>query len=219
MDRFIYKHSLFWRDKEIRRHMLLSVFLLLVGLCLIYIARNYTSDYVGNIVPDLLLDTIPVFNVGIIFFQGAFLFILALGGILLWEPRYIPFTLEASALFALTRSFFMIMTHLSAPTTLYYSFFEHEHHMREAVFTVSSGNDLFFSGHAGYPFLLAFVFWQWEKARYFFLICSLIGSVAVIVGHLHYSIDVFSAYFIAFGIFEIAKKIFKKEYGLTQGSY
>jgi membrane-associated phospholipid phosphatase len=47
----------------------------------------------------------------------------------------------------------------------------------------------------------------------------LIGSVAVIVGHLHYSIDVFSAYFIAFGIFEIAKKIFKKEYGLTQGSY
>jgi membrane-associated phospholipid phosphatase len=39
-----------------------------------------------------------------------------------------------------------------------------------------------------------------------------VGSVAEIFGHLHYSIDVFSAFFIAYGVFEIAKKIFKKEY-------
>lgn len=194
--------------------MVLSTLLLLVSLFIMYFAIDFTSDHIGNIVPDLLLDNIPVFNVGIIFFQGAFLFIAVLAGILLWEPQYLPFTLEASALFAATRSFFMIMTHLSAPATLYYSFFEHSGRFHQAAFTISSGNDLFFSGHAGYPFLLALIFWRIKPYRYFFFGASIIGGIAVVLGHLHYSIDVFSAFFIAFGVFEITKRWFKKEYAL-----
>ncbi len=196
--------------------MAVSTLLLCASLFLIYFARIYTSDYLDNVVPDLLLDNLPVVNVSYIFFQGAFAFILVLVGILIWEPKYAPFTLESSALFFFTRSFFMIMTHLSAPSTEYYSFIEREHHVNQVLFTISSGNDLFFSGHAGYPFLLALVFWNIRPARYFFLACSLVGGAAVIFGHLHYSIDVFSAFFIAFGIFEISKKFFKKEHLLTE---
>ncbi len=190
--------------------------LLCASLFFVYFARIYTSDYIGNVVPDILLDNLPVVDVSYIFFQGAFLFFLTLIGILIWEPKYIPFTLESSALFFLVRSFFMILTHLSAPSTEYYHFIEHEHHVRQILFTISSGNDLFFSGHAGFPFLLALVFWQWKQVRYMFLASSFIGSVAVILGHLHYSIDVFSAFFIAFGVFEITKKLFKKEFLLLR---
>jgi hypothetical protein len=193
-------------------HTLLSVVLLCISLYLIYFARIYTSDYLDNVVPDILLDHIPIANVGYIFFQGAFMFLIALIGILVWLPKYIPFTLETTALFFFTRSFFMVMTHLSAPATEYYRYVEHEHHVKNVLFTISSGNDLFFSGHAGFPFLLSLIFWKHKHFRLFFLLCSLIGSVAVIVGHLHYTIDVFSAYFIAFGVFEISKYFFKKEY-------
>jgi len=36
--------------------------------------------------------------------------------------------------------------------------------------------------------------------------------VAVLLGHIHYSIDVFSALFITYGIFVIAKKVFARDY-------
>ena len=75
-------------------------------------------------------------------------------------------------------------------------------------------NDLFFSGHVGLPFLVALIFWRYTYLRYYFLLFALIASVTVLLGHLHYSIDVFSAFFITYGIFEIAKRFFKKEYRL-----
>ena len=155
---------------------------------------------------------ITVSLLGLIFFQGAFVAILVLIGFLLFEPKYILFTIVSSTLFFFTRAMFMVLTHLSAPSVAYYSYVTREHHVDETLFTISSGNDLFFSGHAGYPLLLALIFWQWRYARYFFLLCSIVGSVAVILGHLHYSIDVSSAYFIAFGVFELSRKLFVKEY-------
>jgi formate-dependent nitrite reductase membrane component NrfD len=217
MKAFLYRHSTFWKDKEIRHHVLVSFLLLCISLLIAYFARDYTNKYSGNIVPDILLDNLSVFDVGYVFFQGAFLFVVGLIGMLVWQPKYIPFVLESSALFFFTRSCFMLMTHLSAPAVEYYKYIEREHHASNVVFTVSSGNDLFFSGHAGYPFLLAFIFWYYKPLRYIFLVCSLVGSVAVILGHLHYTIDVFSAYFIAFGIFEASKYFFKKEYSLLMG--
>ena len=212
MEGFLNRHNIFWKDKATRFHILLSVILLALSLCTIYFAIDYTSDYSGYVVPDILLDNIPVVNVGFIFFQGAFIFLLAVLAIIIWLPKYIAFTLESSALFFFFRSIFMVMTHLSSPNVEYYKYIEHEHHASNVIFSVSSGNDLFFSGHAGFPFLLALVFWHSRTLRLLFLLCSLIGSVAVIFGHLHYTIDVFSAYFITFGVFEISKSLFKKEY-------
>lgn len=214
MEALFNRHLLFWRDEVIRKHVILSFLLLVVSLFLTYFARSFTDDYVGNIVPDILLDTIPVINVSYIFFQGAFIFLLGLIGLLIWQPKFIPFVLESSALFFLVRSFFMLMTHLSSPAVEYYSYTEREHHVTNVLFTISSGNDLFFSGHAGFPFLLALIFWRTIFLRNIFIACSLIGSVAVLLGHLHYSIDVFSAYFIAFGVFEASKYLFKKEHSL-----
>ena len=213
---FLSKHAVFWKDRIILRHISVSILLLILSLILIYSAQNYTDGFTGNIVPDILLDRLPVIDVSYIFFQGAFIFVLILAGILIYEPKYIPFTFEASALFFFVRSFFMVMTHLSAPSIEYYKYIEHEHHTREVLFTLSSGNDLFFSGHTGYPFLLALIFWREKRLRVFFLICSLIGAIAVILWHVHYSIDVFSAFFITYSILRVAETFFQKEYLMTK---
>ncbi|MEN9614359.1 MAG: hypothetical protein RLZZ347_666 [Candidatus Parcubacteria bacterium] len=206
------RHLVFWADKSIRLNLLLSGALFSLSLFLTHWAQTYVDTYSGSPIPDLLLDHVPVMNVNLIFFQGAFLFVVLLVLVLLYEPKYIPFTIGSSALFFTVRSLFTILTHLAAPGAAMYQYVDYDHHIRQVVFTLSSGNDLFFSGHAGFPFLLALVFWNFPKARYFFLICSVVGSVVVILGHLHYSIDVFSAFFISFGIFEIAKRVFKKEF-------
>ena len=186
---------------------------LAVSIFFTYLASNYNDGYTGGyVVPDLLLDHIPIMNVSYLFFQGAFFFGLSVVAVFLFVPEAMPFTLITSALFFSTRALFMTLTHLTAPFIAHYSFIEYEHHVPQVVFSLSSGNDLFFSGHAGFPFLLALIFWNFKNIRYYFLLCSIIASCVVIVGHLHYSIDVFSAFFITFGIFEIAKRIFKKEY-------
>jgi membrane-associated phospholipid phosphatase len=215
MEEFIKRHASFWRNKIILKHLLISALLFIISLFLFYFAKVETNEYSGYVVPDILLDNIPVFNVGFIFFQGAFILIVILALITLIDPKYIPFVLENSALFIFIRSIFMNMTYLSAPNVEYYKYTESHHHIKNVIFTISSGNDLFFSGHAGFPFLIALVFWNKKPIRYFFLVCSFIGAVAVILGHLHYTIDVFSSYFIAFGIFELSKIFFKKEYRLT----
>ncbi len=214
VNNFFPKHINFWTDKTIIVHLLVSFTLLIVSIFLTYFARVYANGHTSYVATDLLLDNLPVIDVSIFFFQGAFIFILTLIAILMYEPKRIPFTLEATAVFFSIRSFFMIMTHLSAPSVEYYNYIQHEHHVKEVLFTLTSGNDMFFAGHSGYPFLLAIIFWEISYLRYLFLFCSLLGAVIVILGHLHYSIDVFASFFIAFGVYEISKFFFKKEYNL-----
>jgi membrane-associated phospholipid phosphatase len=215
MDIFLDRHKIFWRDKIILRHLSFSVALLAISLYLFKFAYHYTNQYTGYVVPDILLDNIQTVNVSYVFFQGAFLFIAFFTAMCFLDPKYLPFSLEVSAAFFFVRSCFMSMTHLSAPAVEYYNYVQHKHHEANVLFTISSGNDLFFSGHVGYTFLAALVFWQKKPLRYIALACSVIAAFAVILGHLHYSIDVFSAYFIAYGVYEMSKNFFKKEYNLT----
>jgi hypothetical protein len=124
------------------------------------------------------------------------------------KPSRIPFVLKASALFIFTRAIFISLTHLAPPA-----------HMT-AVNSINflerlisgSGDDLFFSAHTGFPYLMALIFWQNKTLRWLFLAISVFFGGTVLLGHLHYSIDVFSAFFITYGIFNIAKRVFKKDY-------
>ena len=53
-------------------------------------------------------------------------------------------------------------------------------------------------------------------ARTISLVASLVFGTAVLLGHLHYSIDVFSAFFITYAIFHLAIWLFPKDYGLSR---
>ncbi len=215
MKEFLHKHVVFWKDRTILYHMALSCVMIAMASVLTYSALIYVNNYPTNyVVPDIFLDNIPIVNVSYVFFQGALVFALIVLVIIITEPKFIPFTLESTALFFIIRSFFMILTHLSAPSIEYYKYIEHEHHIRQVLFTVSSGNDLFFSGHTGVPFLLALMFWDHKILRYVFLCFSVLFAIVVLLGHLHYSIDVLSAYFITYAIFHICRELFKKDWAL-----
>lgn len=201
------KHKAFWRQRSFVLSVLLGAVFLAASLFANYYANSYTAVHASNYVTDILLDNLPVVDVHLVFSEGAVIFVAALAAILLYEPKYIPFVLKSIAVFILIRSFFLILTHLAPPVN------EIRIDPTDWIARLNPGNDdLFFSAHTGLPFLLAFVFWNQKLLRYFFFICTAIGGAAMLLGHLHYSIDVFSALFISFGIFHICKNLFAKDY-------
>lgn len=185
-----------------------GVFLFFLSLFFNYYAQKYTAIHSSNFVSDIILDNIAPKNVGAVFLEGFMAFIAIVVYLGLLKPSRIPFILKASALFIFTRAVFITLTHLAPPQNMItvnsVSFME--------KLLSGSGDDLFFSGHTGFPFLMALVFWDNKYLRWMFLAISIFFGGAVLLGHLHYSIDVFSAFFITYGIFNLAKFLFKKDY-------
>ncbi|AHE67415.1 hypothetical protein Loa_01868 [Legionella oakridgensis ATCC 33761 = DSM 21215] len=165
----------------------------------------YASAIAGNPVDDLLLNLLPVYDVTFVHVYAALLFWFVVAMYILMRPGMIPFITKTASVFIITRSAFICLTHLGAPPNQliipenFSSFF---------LFN----GDLFFSGHVGGPFLLALLFWRNKTLRYFSLAASLFFAYIVLIGHIHYSIDVFAAPFITFGIYELSKFLFAKEY-------
>ena len=190
--------------------LLISVALvfLVVSLVINYAAGIYASEIASNSVSDILLNRLPVWNVNVIFVDGAVMFWFFITGLLILQPRRVPFTIKSIALFITIRSFFIILTHI-AP------FPQHSALSPNIIMDrVMFSGDLFFSGHTGLPFLMALIYWSEPYLRFLFLACSLIFGSAALLGHLHYTIDVLGAFFITYTIYDIAKFLFKFDLAL-----
>jgi hypothetical protein len=188
--------------------------LVLLGISLV--VQFFTSGYVTRSaslpVTDIILSNTRVYDVGGIFVWGSVILVVVGVVVAIMHINYAPFAIKSVALFTLIRSVFVSLTHIGPfPTHAVISsvFFN-----KEAFNGIFTGNDLFFSGHTGIPFLLALIFWEHKILRIVFLSFSILFAVVVLLGHLHYSIDVLSAYFITFSIFNICKFLFKKDWKL-----
>jgi hypothetical protein len=51
------------------------------------------------------------------------------------------------------------------------------------------------------------------------LILSFVFAVAVLLAHIHYSIDVFAAPFMAYGIFKVSQYLFLRDYKLIESGH
>lgn len=194
------------------RSLAMGVLFLVVSLVINFFAAIYSTDRASNPVTDIVLSNTNVHNVGGIFTYGALFFIGIIVVVCITSLRSIPFVLKTIALFTIIRSGFISLTHVSIyPNHVLITspFFANRY--LEGIFT---GNDLFFSGHTGLPFLMALMFWDTPRYRFVFLGFSISFAIIVLLGHLHYSIDVASAFFITYGIFEIAKRMFAHDWSL-----
>ncbi len=195
-----------WLDRGFRVSLLQGVLTLLSSLIVNYAAGTYASLHAGGPVRDIILDRVPTLPVNLIFVDGAFVFWLFVFVLLLLMPRTIPFVLKVLSAFIVIRSFFVILTHIGAPA--HPALLDPNRIMSDLTFS----GDLFFSGHTGFPFLLALTFWENKILRRVFLVSAVVFASAVLVGHLHYSIDVFAAFFITDSIFRLAQRLFPEEY-------
>ncbi len=205
-----YKNLL--QEKNLCWRICISLVLLVLSLFLNYFAGIYATESASNPVTDIILSNIPVFDVDLVFVYGSILFWIAVSILLLANPHRVPFSLKSVSLFIVIRSFFITLTHIGPfPTSI-------ASPSNFILNKLTFGGDLFFSGHTGLPFLMALIFWNHPRLRYTFIAASLIFGTSAILGHYHYSIDVFAAYFITYSIFHIARTMFRSDLRLFEST-
>ena len=206
-----YKTS--WFDRHFRFSAPAAIVIFAVSVITNFYAGVYATNRASNYVEDIILSNIPVFNVGFIFVWGAIFLIVVLVFLCLHHPKRIPFLLHSLSLFYFIRAAFVSMTHLGPFPT-------------QATLDITGlfarqfgGDDLFFSAHTGVPFLMALIFWHDKPKRYLFLVWSVVFGVVVLLGHLHYTIDVMAAFFITYGIYHLALWLFPRERALFDANF
>jgi hypothetical protein len=189
----------------------ISFLLFFLALGINSYAENYTTRVASSSVTDIVLSNTPAVDVDGLFVYGITIFIIFVILVLLANPQDIPFTLCSLAVFYLTRAVFVSLTHVAPfPIETPVNFTSNIGIFLSHIFF--GGDSLFFSAHTGAPFLLALIFWHQRVLRYIFLASSVFFAGVVLLGHIHYSIDVASAFYISFGIYHMSMWLFKKDY-------
>lgn len=199
------------KDKAYVVSLIIGFVLLFVGQAATVVSSEYNETmFLGESVGDLILDFLPTYNLNFLFTWGTTSIITT---IILYaffvRPELAPWGLKTYGLFALIRSGFILLTHIGPPAGMYYLSNDSlavQGHVFDKIFYL---NDLFFSGHVGAVFLGALIFKDF-KFKWFCLVGSVVVSITVLVMHVHYSIDVFGAYFITYGIYSISDWLFHK---------
>src|SRR3989344_5751364 len=209
------RHKEFW-TKESAAGFFNGILLFSLALIIQHFAYNYIDNGVsGTHVGDLLLDNLPSVNLDWFVVQGALLSTFLTLCLFVIKPNYLLFSVKAMALFVITRSFFISLTHLgTSPNEV--SINTHSIGFGIYDFLYNGKNDFFFSGHTGTAVMFALILWKEKFWRILFLAISLIFGASMLLSHRHYSIDIFAAPFITYGIFVITKNLFFYDYGLIK---
>ena len=207
------RHKGFWTEKR-KRSMYFSVLLIILALIVQITFGHYSSRQAIAAPPenDIFLDNLPMVDLAFVIVGGVLIFWFFSFFLLSLEPEHLIFGIKAIALLIIVRAFFINLTHeglypngfLPTPHNTGFGFYN--------IFTFE-GN-LFFSGHTAFPYLMALIFWEKQLWRRIFIAISVIFGASVLLAHVHYSIDVFAAPFITYGVFKIAEKIFPGDYAL-----
>jgi len=187
-----------------RRMLVIAAVLTVVGLAADYYCGSYVTVTPGAKVPDLILDKIPPVDLGFLFVYGymVLLMIMCLYPAF-FRVRTLPMVAIQFSVLLTLRSVFMIFTHLETPAGSvavgFPGFFEH----------LYFENDMFFSGHTAMPFL-GFYLFRRGRLRYVFLVGAIVMGTAALAMHLHYSIDVFGAFFMTYCSYRMGQRLLRK---------
>ena len=182
----------------------LSLVLVVVATYLDYYSGVYVTEKGGVEVPDLILDHLEPIDLSPLFVYGYIGLVVALIAYpLLFHIRTLHAVVSQFSLLVVLRSIFMIFTHLETPPDAVPA------HFPWIFGQLSFQNDRFFSGHTAIPFLGFFLFKD-SPVRYLFLVGSIVMGIVVLGMHMHYSIDVFSAFFITYCSYRMGMRAFDR---------
>ncbi|HRZ85527.1 MAG TPA: phosphatase PAP2-related protein [Candidatus Paceibacterota bacterium] len=202
-----------WK-KELWSHKYLVLFSLIffvIALSFFYLAGSYTNKIENPYITDIILDNIgPIQKIGNInltyVYVYGYLFIILLLFLypLLYKVKELHIVIGQFSLLIMVRNFFITLTRMKTPLdAIPFDYFP------GILGNMSFQNDLFFSGHTAIPFM-GFLIFKGHKIRWFFLAASIICGATVLIGHMHYSIDVFSAFFITYGVYKVGEWFLKR---------
>lgn len=201
-----HRYSTAWLERQYRLSLPISIILFIVAVIANTLAGIYDSQRASISVTDVILSNTPALNVDYVFIYGALALAGFVAALLCIRPHTIPFVLSALALFWIIRAILVSVTHIGPYPD--HALLDFQSTLLMTIF----GGGQFFSGHTGAPFMLALIFWREAWLRYLFLATSIVFGVVVLLGHLHYTIDVLSAFFITYALYRMARYCFPREH-------
>ena len=208
------EHKGFWTPAR-KRSMWFGVLLLVLSVIIQIVLGRFSSRVAVNApsVRDIFLDNLPLVNLSPVIVGGAIVLWVSAWVLLIVKPRYLIFATKAIALYIISRAFFFSLTHVG-PYPLHYAPSAHNGGYPRCTTSSRFRGISFYSGHTAFPFLLALIFWDNKYLRYLFLILTVFFGASVLLAHVHYSIDVFAAPFIVYGMYIITAKLFPRDHAL-----
>jgi hypothetical protein len=191
------------KDKKFLITLIISL-VLLISLLVVY--SNFLLFIelrAGLMVTDAVLMLFLPVNVTWFTFIILYAGLIAGITILLSEPDRFLLGVQAYIILILTRMAAMYLVPLEPPATMIAL-------KDPLVEIIGTGKlltkDLFFSGHTATLFLI-FLLVKGNLQKAFFLCCTVAVGILVLLQHVHYTIDVFTAPFFAYGVFKISEQI------------
>jgi hypothetical protein len=177
--------SIWWTDiVEHKGKIALALTFMGLALAAVSVSSSYVDELQSVVVPDLILDVIPSVDLSPMYIWGLLVVIVVyMAFALVFRPRQFHYALMKVPAGAVAVSGAGLFS------------------------SMSYSNDLFFSGHTGIPFL-GFLVYKDSPIRYFMLASSIVLASTVLLMHVHYSIDVASAYFITYGVYVLGDSLF-----------
>jgi len=204
MEKLKYEYKNHFGKREFMYSFVVSVIFFAVALIINYYAGMYAVESASSSVTDVILSNTKTYDLDGIFIYGSIIFFFYAILVFILRPKQIPFAVKSVALFVIIRAVFITLTHIGPfPSQLTID--------SDILSKLTFGADLFFSGHTGLPFLLALIFWKDKIIRTIFILFSLTFATVVLLSHMHYTIDVLSAFFITYTIYHIDGYLFLKD--------
>ncbi len=191
------------------RYFYIGLFTLIAGIELNFISQTYLYNYVNSgkvlpMLPDLILDELPLFNVSLFYDIFSILSFLVFIIYVFHKKDYgrIPFFMLMIGLIGIIRGIFIVLTPLGNPPLFTGS---------ESLFNGFSKYEfgVYPSGHVGDAFLFILMARnRWYK--YFLSVCLAAIIISLYLAHAHYSIDILSGFFFAYAINAFGEKYLKR---------
>jgi len=197
----------FLRSKRYLIEFIITVLLLILIMILFPQFLQFIEGREGVVLNDPILNLFNPVDLTWLTFAVIYLSIILFLSTILMKPFKLMLALQTYGLMVIFRAIAMYLTPLNPPNGII---------LLDDPFVQLFGQgeiltkDLFFSGHTATLFLL-FLLTENKKLRMIFLASTIVVGACVLFQKVHYSIDVFAAFFFTFLVFRIIKYFHRTE--------
>jgi PAP2 superfamily C-terminal len=189
----------FFKDRKLRIEFFITLILLAVTLFSLTHFLDYVQLRQGVVLPDPILDLFKPINLTWLTFGLIYCSLILAIILLAKNPVRLMFAIQVYIVFVFVRIVAMYLVPLNPPEYMiqlndpFVQFFGTGKLLTK---------DLFFSGHTATLFIL-FLVTEKKYFKYFFLAATIVVGLAVLLQHVHYSIDVFAAPFFTYVCYKL----------------
>lgn len=193
----------FLKEKRNRFELVITLFLLAVVLTALANFLNYVEARKGVLLPDPLLNLFNPIDLTWLTFALIYVSLIVAIATLSKNPNRLLFAVQLYTFMVAVRILAMYLLPLQPPEKMIIL----NDPLVEFFGTGQTlTKDLFFSGHTA-TLLILFLVSEKKIIKTIFLISTIVVAIAVLLQHVHYTIDVFAAVFFTYTCYIVLEKL------------